>query len=293
MDFDLFKYFNDRAASIFEGGVLQQLLWVSVGAGATQLLTLAKRFNAHRAISKATLDGANTILGETLYEPTGIINPETGREIFNQKIFNIDHSVNLKDIFHPAIEEELLRYIGKAREYCTENEPLVFAHLDRVISEEKLENVKQLIASQWINYFSSKLNDPAHSMSASKPSDREVWDTKPVLPVLIFEPGANTKQYRILLIPAWQLEAENFPAIEDLRFPTSILKNKFTETSAHPQSLRLATHLNIAEGLKKAENLWIGDKTTVLVRTGERKLVQGPQILPFIPPQAVPEQPGA
>jgi hypothetical protein len=279
----LYNYFNERADSLFEGGVLQPLLYAALGAGAMQLAALVKRFNAHSAISKATLDGANTVLGETLYEPTGLINPETGREIFHQKIFNTDHSVNLKDIFHPAIEEELLRYIGKAREYCTETEPMVFQHLDKVMPEKKRDSVKNFITSQWINYFSSKLNDPARSIGASELCPREAWEVKPVLPVLIFEPGAGTKQYRILLIPAWQLQAENFPALEDVRFPVSILKNEFTLDSVHPQSLRLKTHLNIAEGLKKNENLWIGDKTTVQVRTGERKLVPEPRILPLGP----------
>lgn len=264
------EFFNEVAGTWKNYAIENVAFFLAMGAAVGFGGVLA-HWRARKAILTGEFGKAAAILGETRYAPTGKINPATGKEFFEQQIRNYQSNLNLENIFHPLARKSIMRYINAASKHCTPDQPVVFQHLDKVVPAEELEKVRATISKDWINYFSEILNQKAHPEAAHLgPRDIAVEACK--IPVLVYEPGANKKQYRILLIPLEMLEGDVLPAPED------------TLISAEHHSRRLFTNLQVVKALKSEKPGGILDRCRVFYATGEIRSVPLPGSTPISVP---------
>jgi hypothetical protein len=95
---------------------------------------------------------------------------------------------------------------------------------------------------------------------------REKWGEISIRPVLTYEPDADLKQYRILLLPEEQLHGDSFPDAKNIRVPAG---DYWVHDPDHYQLGRLKLHLAITKVMQEPGNEWIRN-SVVNVRTHEK-----------------------
>lgn len=269
---NLSDIFTERAQAIIQGGLIEPLLWFGTGAGVIYISNILKRRKSQRALIHASLQEPFAIIGETIFSPSGEINPQTGREYFDQKLRNYKVRLELKDIFNPELSEVLVRYILHARKLCTEENPVVFSHLRDVIPAHQFERTLGILKTSWINFFSAMLID-IRDRYAAPAGDRDVVQEIPVFPVLIYEPYASIRQFRILLLSECQLRRNSLPDFKDVRFPVA---DRFEHDPWHRQAGRLRTHEAIVIQLNKPGHEWLRDTFRIMIPTRQKVFVPPP-----------------
>lgn len=173
---------------------------------------------AARAMRAGKFQGPSVIVQTTAYEPSGVINPETGREYKDQKIITEEVPIELSAIFDKKTRPQIAKYFEKAAKYCTQSEPTIYQHLDKIIKPKDQALVHNFISSQIINYFSALYNN-TQPVLAHPLGEREIWEKNWIFPALVHEEGALQRQYRILLTPvSADGKPKPLPDFEDVRF---------------------------------------------------------------------------
>jgi hypothetical protein len=254
------------------------VLTLAFGATASGGAFVWASMKANNAIRKGHYDGHEAVRYKTFYSPSGIINPATSREFYDQNIITLDNSVNLEEIFHKGARREILRYLDKAKKLCTLEEPIVFQHLPKVIPAKYREDILEQIDSQWGNYFSTNKNQEMASpveggrKRKCNPRLREIMSYE--IPVLYFDPDAKKKQYRIAMISAEQFETAFLPNPENLRIKIGFQR---IHDINHKHTRRLLIDNAIIRNLRK--NPKLVDFSMVEFETGEMRHVPEPVLI--------------
>lgn len=209
--------------------------------------------NAKAAILKGRLEGTRAILSETIYRPTGKINPVTKQEFFEQHIRN-PQEIDLLDLFPSEVSDELLGYIDAASEYCTKDYPCVFHHLTKVVPKTEWPHVKNMISTQWITYFSGQFTNLSNFVSV--PQNQKIStlnNENRILPILVWEDGVRKEQYRVLLFD--QDALENIARIDRANVMTH--EGKYNQQD--PRMARVDTNKAVLETLRNPLHSWISD----------------------------------
>lgn len=240
---DMFQFasavWNFEGVKMVAGG----LVGFVTGAALTQARHVYKNYRQKREAQKAIytndVTGKHAVVGITSYEVSKDINPATGHPFFDQKIRTMRHQFDLPAVFNKKIRDEVMGAIMAAQEKAIQTDnPLVFLHLDDVISKEKSVQYKKTIRNQWVQTFSSLLNKTQPAVLGElKRKPGEVIVEQEIVPVLVSEPALNERQMHILLIDP----TKPLPPREDIRFG----KDRY----AH----RYETMKRIYEELEKAQ----------------------------------------
>lgn len=240
MEFDLSSEFvravREGALSLTGFILKYQFMHATVIPATALIASYLATHKAAKAIQKGRMDGHLAIFGETIYTPTGEINPATGLEFYDQKIRNYK-SINLEEIFHPKARKVIIKYLDKASRYCTQDEPIVFQHLHKVIHPKKFDQTWEVLRRQWVNFFSGLLNDSARPQSRTL-KGREYFEEETKIPLLVKEQTAQQKQYRVLLVSLDQLAPEGLPLAQNTRIQRN---GEFVYDPGHYHMERLVT----------------------------------------------------
>lgn len=227
----------------------------------------SKQVKQKAAIETGEMDGDDAIMGHTRYMPMAT-NGENGLEVFYQKIRNQEARLNLRDIFHDSVRDRIMGFLKAAKEKCTPENPLVFAHLHEVVPDSEWKKVRELIATQWLTAFSGVLTDtPMVVRQQLNMGPREEAVEKMVYPVLVYEPGAEKKQERVLLIYPDENGKPVLPLKEQVNFTWP------THGDRHD------TNAAIIKSMDDPFSSWIWERTGVGVPTGEVRVIPEPPVL--------------
>lgn len=231
------------------------------------------RFFLRQALSKNIFPGTQATLSETLYQPTGEINPETGNEFFDQKIRTINHAIDIGLIFHPSMRDQVMGYLRKAAQKCEGEDIVVFQKLykSKAFTKKGMQSTRERIARRWKNYFGELLNTSHIEVRSRSP--REKYIGQNVFPVMVNEKLSRTKQIRIFLVPGNWLSDNPMPAFEDVRFENP--DGTFSHDDNHVEAIRWHSNQTIVEALKSDKRLF--EDCRVEYFTGESVYVQPPK----------------
>ncbi len=231
------------------------------------------RFLLRQALSKNIFPGTQATLSETLYQPTGKINPATGREFFDQKIRTINHAIDIGLIFHPSMRDQVMGYLRKAAQKCEDEDIIVFQKLykSRSFTKKGMQNTREKIARRWKNYFGELLNTSHIEVRSRAP--REKFIGQNVFLVMVNEKLSRTKQIRIFIVPGNWLSDNPMPPFEDVRFENA--DGSFSHDEHHGESIRWKSNMKIVEALKNDNRLF--EDCRVEFYTGDSVYVEPPK----------------
>ncbi len=209
-------------------------------------------YRAHTALKKGKRDGHYASVGETIYGRSHEINPLTGHEYVDQMLRTKEHMINLEEIFHPSVRKKLMKYIDKAKDLCTEDEPFVFKHLIEVVKPEDQDKVFYEMGRGWVGFFAARLNKHDHLESLMPDDERMIYET--VFPALVYEKTAAVQQYRVLYMPLKMLDVDYYQSPLDLRLERG---GKFVSNLSDTQNLRMHTNRSVAETINQSRDRWM------------------------------------
>lgn len=243
----------------------------TIGLVASGLATGYGLFKSGQALRARKLSKNRAIFGTTTYSHV-----QEGEQSFvDQRLRTVDFPINVNEIFDPAIRRIVIYYLNKAKKHCTEDEPIIFTHLDKVMSKKQYKRIMPLIKKDWINYFSPLMRQ-VYGVAAPRLQPNQTAEEFTVLPLLIFEPNAPYKQFKIMPVDL-DLFLESIPEDEsDLRVEV----NGTMITEDHYLRERWDTSKALANSVYKSREFLIG--FGVAVPTG--KIITH-QLTPQVSPQ--------
>jgi hypothetical protein len=229
---------------------------VFIGGGGAFLTWLNLQKAKKKAVEEGIFNGESCVFTETMYDPAS----------HQQRIRTINNRLPLGEIFDPAVRDEILKYFDKAKDLCTSENPIIFSYLKDVIPPKKYDAMMDIICRSWLNYFGDIANPGSRPQTLAL-KDGEIPEEMPGIPLLIYEPSANHKRYRVFWINPALIAPGKIPATEaDCVF----------ESPHHNE--RLITNHAIIKVLQQQPAL--AKKFTVMVPTG-RIIRQPAQNLDF------------
>lgn len=230
-----------------------------------------KKSKSLQAVLDQNLEDDYAAIEITSYVPTGGINPKTGQEFCRQVTMTMDPRFNVRKVFGQQTHLEMMGCLEKAKRHCTDVEPLIFQHLETVVPKKQWEKVRSLLMTQWKTSLKGILTDtPSTVRKHASLELREVEVLESVIPVLVYEQGAQGKDEKIVLV---------FPNKKGGMFLPSKKNVLFDDPC---DEVRFDTNKAIQEALLNKSLKWVA-KTTVQVPTG--KTVEIPEIV--LPPEPV------
>lgn len=228
-------------------------------------------FKSGQALRARKLSKNRAIFGTTTYSHV-----QEGEQSFvDQRLRTVDFPINVNEIFDPAIRRIVTYYLNKAKKHCTEDEPIIFTHLDKVMSKKQYKRIMPLIKKDWINYFSPLMRQ-VYGVAAPRLQPNQTAEEFTVLPLLIFEPNAPYKQFKIMPVDL-DLFPDSIPEDEsDLRVEV----NGEMITEDHYLRERWDTSKALAYDISKSREFLSG--FGVAVPTGE---IITHQLTPQVSPQ--------
>lgn len=235
---------------------------------------LRSRFLIRQALSKNIFPGTQATLSETLYQPTGEINPATGGEFFDQKIRTVNHAIDIGLIFHPSMREQVMGYLRKAAQKCEGEDIVVFQKLyaSKAFTKKGMQTTRERISRRWKNYFGELLNTSHIEVRSRAP--REKFIGQNVFLIMVNEKLSRTQQIRIFIIPGNWLSSNSIPPFADVRFENP--DGSFSHDEHHAESIRWRSNQKIVEALKEDKRLF--EDCRVEFYTGESLYVEPPKI---------------
>lgn len=228
-----------------------------LGSVTFTVLSVIATHKAHRAFQRAALRSGNAVYDLTEFVLLGPKKANASEETYQLRLTTIEGSVSLPAIFGTdAVGKQLIKLLNKAKKHCTADEPLVFSHFPKLLSDKERETAVYALTSAWVRYFSNDLNRKAapQSIPLSPGQSLEMSDK---LPVLVYEPGARRKQLRILLLSPQQTSPEHIPDPERIK------------VDVPHQIDRVHTLKAVARQLQDPDQEWIRTHTTVRFATGK------------------------
>lgn len=259
---------TDRVPSLVQGGIAEPLLWTFTGAAAYKFVEKYSRLKQRQALTRSSLGMSAIPVEQVSFIPSGAINPVTGKEFYDQEVWT-RLRVNLGKAFDSEVADEILGYLNQAKKFCTMRNPLAFAHLGKVVHPARLAAVQKILTEQWVSLFSSALlKDIVYRSYEGRDAPVE----SSVIPLLVYEPDAPIKQFRVLLVTRSQINRAQLPDFEDTRFFFKI-RDAYSHDPAHEDSYKVKTYHQLERILK--ENPWIKN-TCISIPTGEVREVPLP-----------------
>ena len=248
---------------------------ITAGVTATAVHWMSKR-RARKQMMDGNFKNDHAVFGFTLYKPSGIINPDTGQEFLDQSMRTRYGNIELEKIFQPPHTITLMETILAASKHCTDECPVVFAHLGKVIKNKReLELTQRAIGQYWVNHFATLMAHDTDGM-ADRLDQRSLPIERGYIPVLTYEPSAETRKFRILRFRAEDVVNNNLPDPANVR--VEVTPGHYVRDDVHHYMQRLATNKAIHDYLNSDEGRWLMNTTTVLVPTGKYKKIAAPKL---------------
>lgn len=238
------------AASVFVT-LVQGVASVTVIGGGAYLA-----FKNSAALRRGIFGGHTAIVGETFYTPTGKTNPETGNEFVKQKLRTHKAALDMEGIFHQSLQRRMLKYITAASKHCTQDDPIVFNHLHKVIPAKDYAKMHNLFTLAWRNHFSEYLNGGTGA-ERRVPDGRFDFVEEVKLPLLVWEPSTNHKQFRVLFVPKKWVDGNCLPDSADMLVQKGAEHYELDASYHHHD--RLKTNQAILAHINKDPQKWIDD----------------------------------
>jgi hypothetical protein len=203
---------------------------------------------------KKGVDSESVVESETFYQPSGKINPATGKEFVDQ-VIHTQSTYNLSHVFAEATlnRDKLIKIVKKAAKLCDEKDPIVWSHLHEAMqkkspvyslmpgwlgerfghySEDRRKMIINEMARCVRNFRSEQLTSSQLRTTQIDPAKREkvVWKTD--RSVLIFQEGAGADVFTSIRIPDGLLNYE-LPEKADTRFVYDDPDNPVIDEDSH------------------------------------------------------------
>lgn len=203
---------------------------------------------------KRGVDSESVVESETYYQPSGKINPATGREFVDQ-VIHTQSTYNLSHVFAEATlnRHMLTKIVKKAAKRCTDNNPVVWAHLHEAMdkksgiysllpgwlgekfghfSEDRRKVIINEMARCVRNFRSEQLTSADTRLRHIDPAKREKIVWKRDMSVLIFQEGAGADVFTSIRLPE-ELLTYQLPLKEDTRFLYDDPDNAVIDEDSH------------------------------------------------------------
>ena len=224
---------------------------------------LKKNFNA----DVLELD-TNVVVSSTEYIKTNDINPQTGNLFYRQRISTVG-SVDLDELFPKDWSELIAKNMDKAKKQCTRENPCILLHMAEILSDikdsdewsDKGSNAVRRLNKEFINGLSEKFNPKSLAGNIAMLNEGEEVEHRRVIPFLLYEPNAEKRQMRLLLVRTSDIFNENIQDLDarDLLFHEGVdaqAKEVWASNPSHPHALRAETIKAVSEMYKENKDLF-------------------------------------
>jgi len=218
-------------------------------------------------------------LQKTYYAPSGILNSK-GEELLDQRIRPIgdDPTVDISNLFPANVRKKISQYLLDACEDVVRKAKnrqkfsvMPLDHLEFVVPKSEFKNIQGLIKAKMQTATGTTFKGSGKNDTPFDPRKREIPEVENHVAAIVFEPGIERREIKLLRFKASELEnADNFPPEHLIRFQTQIMqqggnktvyltneeyKKRFQTSEDHPQLQRIHTIKAIAEAFKSG-NCW-------------------------------------
>ncbi len=240
---DISQAFFESAVGIVLAGV--------VGYGLGRI----RKHDTKKLLANGQSSKAVVTIDSTFYRTSQDTNLITRQKFVDQDIRTWREEIALEDIIPKEFEEHIAECLRAARQYCTEENPLVMMHLQKVVDQQEYSSILDVLKRHITGTVSSLFTHPESYFTNSdgqRPKEFKIF------PVLVAEPYVAENKYRLILLTKNQLNPNSFPDIKNTRFPDSIgFEDWHTCNPMHRHAKRLRLHTNIARVLSDPNNEWM------------------------------------
>ena len=256
---------------------------------------LKKNFNAD------VLDlNSDVVVSSTEYLKTNETNPQTGNLYYRQRISTVG-KVDLEDLFPKDWSDLIAKNIEKAKARCTRENPCVLPHLAEILSDlkdsdgwsDKENNAVRRLNKEFTNGLSEKFNPKSLAGNIAQLNEGEEVEYRRVVPFLLYEPDAEKRQMRLLLIRTSDIFNKTIQNLDvrDILFHESVdnnAKEVWVSNPSHPHAIRMDTVKAVSEIYKENKDLFQVlrlHSDNIIPVDHDRYVIDGQKALPNLQPE--------
>ena len=193
---------------------------IAVALGFAAYAYIMDQTEKRKALSNNVFPGSQAVFSTVLYEPTGVLNPDTGNEFYRQRIVTLKGAMDLGEMFHHSIRASAMETMRKVSLACDQekNSPTVFKTLydSGILDDQELAIYRQVLRRSLRNHFSQIMDPNNNALKVLGPRERHVFEDYYL--AMEAERLSRNRQLRIIAIPKALRDRERFPDFEDVIF---------------------------------------------------------------------------